>query len=89
MFRVLKPGGRVAVSDIVTHGPMSPVVSKGLESWSACVAGALDAQDYRRGLSAAGFVEVHSRPKEGQANEVLAQLPFGMPYSALVIARKP
>ena len=89
MFRVLKPGGRVAVSDIVTNGPMSPVVAKGLEAWAACVAGALDVKDYRRDLSAAGFVEVHSRPKEGTANEVLAQVPLGMPYSALITARKP
>ncbi len=89
MFRVLKPGGRVAVSDIVTNGPMSVTVSKGLEAWSACVAGALDVKDYRRGLGEAGFVEVHSRPKDGAANQVLAQVPLGMPFSALVTARKP
>lgn len=89
MFRVLRPGGRVAVSDIVTHGRMSPLVSKGLDAWAGCVAGALDAAEYRRTLAAAGFVEVKSRPKEGAAHQILARLPAGMPYSALITARKP
>ncbi len=89
MFRVLRPGGRAAVSDIVTHGRMSPLVAQGLEAWAGCVAGALDAKDYRRSLAAAGFVDVKSRPKEGGANEILARLPAGMPYSALITARKP
>lgn len=89
MFRVLKPGGRVTVSDIVTNGPMSPVVAKGMEAWAACVAGALDAQDYREGLAAAGFVDVAVTPKDDAANKALASIPLGMPYSALITAHKP
>ncbi len=89
MFRVLKPGGRVSVSDIVTNGPMSPVVAKGLQSWSACVAGALEMQAYADGLQAAGFVEVSVTPKEDVANSALASVPAGVPFSALIRARKP
>ena len=61
MFRALRPGGRVSVSDIVTEGPMAPRVervARGMESWSACVAGALEAANYQAGLAAAGFVDV-------------------------------
>ncbi|MGH2520946.1 MAG: arsenite methyltransferase, partial [Anaerolineales bacterium] len=89
MFRALKPGGRVAVSDIVTHGPMRSSVAQSLESWSACVAGALDVQDYHAGLEAAGFVEVAITPKDEMGNKLLASLPAGLPFSALITARKP
>jgi arsenite methyltransferase len=89
MFRVLKSGGRVSVSDIVTNGPISPLVARGMESWSACVAGALSTQDYTDGLRAAGFVEVQITPKDDAGNRLLAQIPAGMPFSALVSARKP
>ncbi len=94
MFRALKPGGRVSVSDIVTNGPMSPLVAKGLESWSECIAGALDMKDYRGGLEAAGFVDVAVTPKDGAGlagtvNAVLAKIPAGTPFSAMITARKP
>jgi len=88
MFRVLKPGGRVSVSDIVTHGPMSPLVAQGLEEWAACVAGALDMKEYVRGLTEAGFVDVRVRPKDG-ASKMLSSLPVGVPFSATITARKP
>ncbi len=93
MFRVLKPGGRVSVSDIVTNGPMSALVAKGMEEWAACVAGALDLNDYRSGLEAAGFVDVTVAPKEGndwagKFSTVLAKIPAGVPFSALITARK-
>ena len=88
MFRALKPGGRVAVSDIVTNGPMSPLVARGLESWSACVAGALEMKDYAEGLKAAGFVDVTVAPKDGATNGLLSKVPAGAPFSALITARK-
>jgi SAM-dependent methyltransferase len=93
MFRALKPGGRVAVSDIVTNGPMSPLVAKGMEAWAACVAGALDAKDYREGLEAAGLLDVAVTPKDGAGfagtvNTVLAKIPAGTPFSAMITARK-
>lgn len=54
-YRVLKPGGRLAVSDIVLVRPLPPSVQQNLAAWSGCVAGALTAEDYRRKLAAAGF----------------------------------
>lgn len=89
MHRALKPGGRIAVADIVTHGPMSGLVAKSLEAWAGCIAGALDMKDYRGGLLAAGFTDVHVTPKDGTANKALSSLPIGMPFSALITARKP
>ena len=57
-FRVLKPGGRFAVSDVVVHGQVPPAIRKSMELWVGCVAGALDAADYRLKLEAAGFEHV-------------------------------
>lgn len=54
-YRVLKPGGRLAVSDIVLTRPLPPGVQQNLAAWSGCVAGALSEADYRRKLAAAGF----------------------------------
>jgi arsenite methyltransferase len=88
MYRALKPGGRVAVSDIVTNGPRLPLISDSAESWAACVAGALQVSDYRAGLEAAGFVEVEIVPKEDPANKLLAKIPAGVPFSAMITARK-
>jgi N-acetylglutamate synthase-like GNAT family acetyltransferase len=56
--RVLKPGGRLAVSDIVLVRPLPPSVQQNLAAWSGCVAGALEAEDYRRKLTAAGFTDL-------------------------------
>lgn len=88
IYRVLRLGGRVTVSDIVTNGPMNPLIAKGLESWAACVAGALDMKDYRAGLEAAGFVNVEVKAKENASDKLLASLPFGAPFSAIITARK-
>jgi len=57
-YRVLKPGGRLAISDIVLVRPLPPVIQKNLAAWSGCVAGALEADDYRSKLAAAGFTAV-------------------------------
>jgi SAM-dependent methyltransferase len=83
-----KPGGRVAVSDIVTNGALPPAVQQSMAAWGACVAGALDAQEYVRGLSAAGFVNVRVQPKSS-ADQALAALPIGLPFSATITADKP
>jgi len=62
-FRVLRPGGRMSVSDIVLHGELPPSVRDRLDVWASCVAGALEETDYLAKLRAAGFegVEVLSR----------------------------
>src|SRR5687768_15683514 len=54
-FRVLKPGGRLAVSDVVVRGEIPDAVRQSMELWVGCVAGALSDDEYRRKLTAAGF----------------------------------
>jgi arsenite methyltransferase len=61
-FRVLKPGGRFAVSDVVVRGPVPPAIRKSIELWVGCVAGAMDESDYRAKLAAAGFAEIEIEP---------------------------
>jgi arsenite methyltransferase len=54
-FRVLKPGGRFAVSDVVVQGEVPAEIRKSMELWVGCVAGALSDRDYRQKLAAGGF----------------------------------
>jgi len=61
-FRVLKPGGRFAVSDVVTRGEMLLEVRKSLLLWVGCVAGSLEENDYRTKLAAAGFEQIEIEP---------------------------
>ena len=56
--RVLTPGGRFAVSDIVVQGNLPPVLRRDMESWAGCVAGALEEETYRSLLREAGFVDI-------------------------------
>jgi ubiquinone/menaquinone biosynthesis C-methylase UbiE len=57
-YRILAPGGRFAVSDIVVQGELPPVLRRDMESWAGCVAGALEEDTYRSLLRDAGFVDV-------------------------------
>lgn len=57
-FRVLRPGGRLAVADVVLQGEFPPQVRRDIESWAGCVAGALEEGEYRRLLAEAGFADV-------------------------------
>jgi arsenite methyltransferase len=57
-FRVLKPGGRFAVSDVIVHGEVPAVLRHNVDLWSACVAGALSDREYLDKLEKAGFTEV-------------------------------
>jgi ubiquinone/menaquinone biosynthesis C-methylase UbiE len=61
-FRVLKPGGRFAVSDVVTRGEISPEVRKNILFWIGCVAGALEEDEYRSKLAIAGFENIEIEP---------------------------
>ena len=61
-FRVLKPGGRFAVSDVVFRGEVPAELRRNVELWIGCVAGALEAQQYRDLLAEAGFAEVDVEP---------------------------
>jgi arsenite methyltransferase len=61
-FRVLKPGGRFAVSDVVTRGEILPEIRKSVLLWVGCVAGALDEVEYQNKLKAAGFEKIDLEP---------------------------
>jgi len=61
-LRVLKPGGRFAVSDVVTRGEMLPEIRQNVLLWVGCVAGALEENDYRGKLAAAGFENIEIEP---------------------------
>jgi SAM-dependent methyltransferase len=102
-FRVLKPGGRFAVSDVVVRGQVPPEVRRSVELWIGCVAGALEESDYRAKLAKAGFEVVEVEPtriyRAEDARGVLARsgldveavLPVieGKFMSAFIRARKP
>ena len=86
-FRVLKPGGRFAVSDVVSRGPISPALRTDMEAWVGCVAGALDEEEYRAMMLAAGFEDVHLetwRVYDGVAPEAEGQF-----ASAFIKGTKP
>lgn len=61
-FRVLKPGGRIAVSDIVTNGPLPETIKQNMAAWAGCIAGALEVDDYIAAIEDAGFVDVELEP---------------------------
>jgi ubiquinone/menaquinone biosynthesis C-methylase UbiE len=102
-FRVLKPGGRVAVSDVVVRGEIPPAIRKNVELWIGCLAGALDENDYRQKLAAAGFEDISIEPTRvykvddardflgghGLDVDAMAPLVDGRFYSGFIRARKP
>jgi arsenite methyltransferase len=61
-FRVLRPGGRFAVSDVVTRGVILPEIRQSVLAWVGCIAGALDENDYRSKLAEAGFEKIDIEP---------------------------
>jgi len=75
-FRVLKPGGRFAVSDVVVRGEIPPAIRRSMELWAGCVAGALSDRDYLDKLAAAGFeraeIEVTRVYRADDARDLLA-----------------
>jgi arsenite methyltransferase len=102
-FRVLKPGGRLAVSDIVVRGEMPPEVRRSMELWVGCVAGALEEQEYLAKLARAGFADCSIEPvriyrvedarelltSSGIDVEAAARLADGKFMSGFIRARKP
>ena len=102
-FRVLRPGGRLAVSDVVVRGEMPAAIRRSVELWIGCVAGALEEEEYRKKLAKAGFEEVNLEPtrvyRVEEAREFLAEAGIdadaigsrvdGSFMSAFVRARKP
>src|SRR5690606_14752796 len=61
-FRVLEPGGRCAVSDVVVRGEMPAAARRSMELWAGCVAGALEEDEFRRLLEEVGFEGVEIEP---------------------------
>jgi ubiquinone/menaquinone biosynthesis C-methylase UbiE len=98
-YRVLKPGGRFAVADVIAEGAVPEALRRNMEAWVGCLAGALDVADYRRMLAEAGFenisVEVTRRYTVEEAGLDTSILPEGWEAgdgklaSAFVRATKP
>ena len=98
-FRVLRPGGRLAVADIVTTRPMPPAVRRAAALWAGCVAGALTTDDYRESLGNVGFERIEiervsaigDRSAEGERATAARELASwdGEVLSAFVRAVKP
>jgi ubiquinone/menaquinone biosynthesis C-methylase UbiE len=69
-YRVLRPGGRIAISDIVSDGPLPRALQENLAAWAGCIAGALDFREYRAILERTGFIDVEITPLEVEASTV-------------------
>jgi SAM-dependent methyltransferase len=69
-YRVLRPGGRIAISDIVTDGPLPQEIQDSMAAWAGCIAGALDYREYKSILETAGFEDVEVTPVHLNATEV-------------------
>ncbi len=91
-FRVLKPGGRFAVSDIVVLGDVPPEIRRSMELWTGCVAGALHQDEYRAKLANAGFEQVNIEPtriyRDQEVRSLLAGSNFDVPAIALQVDGK-
>ncbi|MFN2213525.1 MAG: arsenite methyltransferase [Anaerolineales bacterium] len=88
MLRTLRPGGRISVSDIVTTGELPAGLRSDMQAWGACVAGALDMDDYVAGLEGVGFEKVILFAKDSDG-ELLDGFPQSIVFSAYITARKP
>ena len=87
MYRALKLGGRVSVSDVVTNGILPESVQNDMTAWGGCVAGAMDITDYQQGLETAGFTNVKVMAKS--IKHGLQTAPKELPiFSAAITARK-
>jgi ubiquinone/menaquinone biosynthesis C-methylase UbiE len=73
-FRVLKPGGRFVVSDIVSEGEISEPLRSNINAWAGCISGALDQEDYLNKLRRAGFVDVQVQSRTTYGIETIDEL---------------
>jgi len=87
-YRVLKPGGRFAVSDVVCRGEMPDAVRRSMELWVGCIAGALEEAEYKRLLTAAGFTGITVEPTRVYEFKDVGDV-SGRLMGAFIRARKP
>ncbi len=87
-FRVLKPGGRFAVSDVVVTGDIPAEIRKNVELWIGCIAGALRDSDYRAKLARAGFEQIGIEPTRVYDVEDARQFLSGLDIDVDAIASK-
>lgn len=90
-FRVLKPGGRLAISDVIATAPMPAEVQKDVEAYTGCVAGAASEQSLRALLEEAGFEQIEIRVRAGGADFLDQCMPGASGYvaSATIEGRRP
>ncbi|MBT3338126.1 MAG: arsenite methyltransferase [Anaerolineae bacterium] len=105
MYRAMRPGGKLAVSDMVTDGKLPDGLTDSLSAWAGCVAGALDVEEYISGIKEVGFVDVEIVPvylDRDQIDDAVRQLGgeiqlgglskeavYKAVFSAKITARKP
>ncbi|MCP4141575.1 MAG: arsenite methyltransferase [Chloroflexi bacterium] len=105
MYRAMRPGGKIAVSDMVTEGELPNGLKDSLSAWAGCVSGALDVEEYISGIKEAGFVDVEITPvylDRDQVDDAVRQLGgeiqldglskeavYKAVFSAKITARKP
>jgi len=87
-FRVLRPGGRFAVSDIVVRGSVSADLRRNIELWVGCVAGALEESEYRQKLARAGFEAIDLEPTRIYRAADAVALLTGSGFDAQAVARE-
>ena len=85
-FRVLKPGGRFAVSDVVTRGEILPEIRQSVLAWVGCIAGALEENDYRNKLAGSGFEQIEIEPTRIYRAEDAREFLSGQGIDADVLA---
>jgi ubiquinone/menaquinone biosynthesis C-methylase UbiE len=85
-FRVLRPGGRLAVSDVVVRGEVPPAIRRSVELWIGCVAGALEEQEYRDKLAKVGFAGIDVEPTRIYRMEDAREFLAGAGVDAAAIA---
>lgn len=88
-FRVLKPGGRVSISDIVTKGEFGPEMRSQMDKWAECVTGAIDADRYVGMMREAGFVDVEIVDKVSAEGIIGRQKGIPRIFSARITGHKP
>lgn len=87
-FRVLKPGGRFAVSDVVTRGAILPEIRQSVLAWVGCIAGALEENEYRKKLAGAGFEQVEVEPTRIYRTEDAREFLAGQGIDVDALARQ-